>query len=138
MGYRSEVSFTIVGKHADVIGELVSFRLQHPDADMALEECCFLKDGDDLVIKFYDSDTKWYPDYPSVRCLAKLFDHFEDAGNNNGDNFVGSFARIGENDDDTECRTFGDDPYELEQVSRRIESRYDFVEANKGKVPCLS
>ena len=134
MGYRSQIHFTILGKRDAVISQIVAFRLSDPKPEEALKWCCFLPAGDDLAIKFHGDDWKWYPDYEDVGALTRLFKFFKDAEENPDSElrFEGAFVRVGEDSDDIETTYFGDDPYELEQVSRAVHSQFDFDESAKS------
>lgn len=127
MGYRSQVHFTVVGKHDEMIAGIIAFRLTEPNAAKALGNCCLLKDGEDTILKFYGDNWKWYVDFDDVVELTRLFDYFrnaEDEGEE--DRFNGAFVRTGENDEDTKTQYFGSDPYGLQSVERIVHSMYDF------------
>ena len=62
---------------------------------------------------FYVTDVKWYESYPDVQAMEKLYEFVEELQNESEMQswYSGMFCRIGENDDDTEQKTFGDDPW---------------------------
>ena len=62
---------------------------------------------------FFVSDVKWYEGYPDVQAMEKLYEFVEELQNESEVQswYSGMFCRIGENDDDTEQKTFGDDPW---------------------------
>ncbi len=131
MGYRSQVRFTVRGKHDDVVAALVTFRLENSLASKAIGLCNFIKDGDDMVIKFQADDWKWYSGYEDVDTLNSLFKHFRDSAEDD-DKFEGAFVRIGEETNDIEEDFFGNDPYELERAYTHLDSAYDYDETKLG------
>lgn len=68
---------------------------------------------DDDKFLFYVTDVKWYEGYPDVHAMEKLYEFVEELQNESEMQswYSGMFCRIGENDDDTEQKTFGDDPW---------------------------
>ena len=68
---------------------------------------------DDDKFLFFVSDVKWYEGYPDVEAMEKLYEFVEELQNESEVQswYSGMFCRIGENDDDTEQKTFGDDPW---------------------------
>jgi hypothetical protein len=103
--------------------------MQNTEANLAIKNCCFIDEGDALVIKFHGDDWKWYDGYKKVDALNALYNHFSRADNTL---FRGAFARTGEDSEDVVTKNFGDDPYDLEQVCRSIESLYQYDESKLG------
>ena len=68
---------------------------------------------DDNKFLFFVSDVKWYEGYPDVEAMEKLYEFVEELQNESEVQswYSGMFCRIGENNDDTEQKTFGDDPW---------------------------
>ena len=66
---------------------------------------------------FFVSDVKWYEGYPDVQAMEKLYEFVESLNELTEDNaaltyaYSGMFCRLGENDDDTEQKSFGDNPW---------------------------
>jgi hypothetical protein len=69
---------------------------------------------------FYVDDVKWYESYPDVQTMENLFQFVEELGQESEGWYSGMFCRIGENDDDTEQRSFGDDPWSEMWIVRDI------------------
>lgn len=121
MGYRSQVSFTIIGPRDKILSHLVAYRLQGQSSEKTIDHCRFILDGSNMIIKFYADDWKWYSGDSLVDSLEQLYEMYRDL---DSDEFNGAFVRIGEDVDDTETRYFGPDPYDLEQIMRSINSQY--------------
>ena len=60
---------------------------------------------------FYVEDVKWYDSYPDVQSMDKLFEFVEELSNESEGSYSGMFCRLGENDDDTEQKSFGANPW---------------------------
>jgi hypothetical protein len=142
MGYRSHIIFVVKGEKQAVINGLAAFRLANAFTKDQLdalaevqqidsEACCINEDKTVtttpiLILKFEGQDQKWYDDYPEVQALLKLYGYFEDyvAEGDEEVYFEGAFGRIGEEDNDTESRSFGDEGYDLVRISRNMECAY--------------
>ena len=72
MGYRSEVHFTVVGPREQMMVHLTTYRLTVPNSAEALADCRFFVKDNQLVVKFYGNDVKWYEDYEDVKALTAL------------------------------------------------------------------
>ena len=126
MGYRSNITMVIHGKEEDVLGLWAQFRLKNP-YDNALNDplgtgsTTIRKEGANAIITFQAEDWKWYGDFPDVQRVEALWDFFN---KKQGDEYPldGIFIRIGENDDDVETRTFGENG--LARVRRSIDCDY--------------
>jgi hypothetical protein len=79
-------------------------------------------DADNFM--FYVDDVKWYETYPDVAVMESLFEfvHSLNQDENGSDRgwYTGVFCRIGEESNDVEERSFGDDPWGLLSVSRSL------------------
>jgi len=65
---------------------------------------------------FRVDDVKWYPDYPEVQALEKVWEIAQEV-----DGLSGVFMRIGESSDDVEELNFGQDPpYDHAFIVRQI------------------
>ena len=129
MGYRSEVVFAIRGKKDAITAFLVKQRLTQPDV---VDDPCW-KDikvsGDGAVIHFHAPDVKWCPGYPGVQFFERFWSDAEAYGGDFTEELQdgvleGGFARLGEEDDDTDTRYFGEEGYDLVSISRAIRCDY--------------
>jgi len=122
MGYRSQVAFAIRGKRDDIIPVLMTFRLTNsgnPEGKAALDECYFSENAAGIVtILYHGEDQKWYPEFEEVIMLMKLFNAFDECEDD--PKFDGHFIRIGEESNDIEEQTFGNDPYDMISLNQSI------------------
>jgi|GEM_PF-1984114 len=115
MGYRSTVSYAIYAPEKVMSVKLATWRLTGEHA-RALAECSIGVHEGDGYITFDADDVKWYLQYEDVAIHERLWGELAQDSE-----FSGTFIRLGENDDDTECRNFGDgEP--LMRVTRGIET----------------
>jgi hypothetical protein len=123
MGYRSDVAYMIRGPKDTMLAVLAHYRLTVPHAELALDEVVISEgihganDEADLTIGL-KTHGKWYDDYEDVKChenLWRLFLEAQEAAEADSDaiHIDGRFIRIGENTDDIEVRTFGNDSWNL-------------------------
>lgn len=72
---------------------------------------------------FYVESVKWYEGYPSVQAMEALYAFVEEWSHESELQswYSGMFLRIGENDDDVEQKTFGDNAWEDMWLVRAIE-----------------
>ena len=137
MGYRSDIQIVIVGPEPIIVGKWAEFLLTNPwtgkgkDPLANTNDLTITKDDKGATICFRASDWKWYDSYPDVQRFEKvwdiyqeLYDQAEELMGVKADQISGAFVRIGEEDDDTETRYFGNEGYGLIQVSRAIYSEY--------------
>lgn len=138
MGYRSDVRMVIHGPREVILREFANLRLTG-DKGMqeVLDEWCVQPDWTVKDIEYAVAilgqggvSWKWYDAYPDVQAHTEIFDHFrelsEGAESESLESKVdGAFVRIGEDDDDAESEYFGEDPYDLANISRSIYSQYD-------------
>jgi len=125
MGYRSEVAFVIRGPKDALVARLTTFRLAYKDpekAKEAIDACTYHGGGDELTIRYHAEDIKWYPSYEDIDALKALFETFRELHEESEIDckINGSFARIGEENDDVDQKSFGHEPYELVQVCRSM------------------
>ena len=71
---------------------------------------------------FYVTDVKWYEGYPDVQAMEKLYEFVEGLQSENQAQswYSGMFCRLGEQDDDTEQKSFGNDPWSGMWIVRNI------------------
>ena len=119
MGYRSSVAMLITtdDRHERKIEELmIHLKL----AQISLKSWTG-EDEKDIgwnyhTFAFRVDDVKWYPDYPEVQALEKVW---EIAQKVHG--LSGVYLRVGENPDDTKEIVFGEDPpWQDAFISRQI------------------
>lgn len=126
MGYCSQVIFAAKGPKANIIAALTTWRLnpKHPEElGDVLAELCLAEDGDDYILTF-QANCKWYGSYPDVQMLEILFGLLRE----DEEGIDTAFIRVGDNDDDTETRYSGSDPYELTSLRREA-----VLEVSTGK-----
>jgi hypothetical protein len=134
MGYRSDIQMVIIGPEPIIVGKWAEFILTNPwtgegkDPLSNTDDLTITRDDVCATICLYGSGWKWYDSYPDVQRFEAIWELYkelydETEGVEPG-RLCGAFVRIGENDDDTETRYFGDEGYELIQVSRAIHSEY--------------
>lgn len=127
MGYRSHVLVLIQGAKVDVDSQLAALRITSPDPKILewIKEFDRITEEDQLTLRYEGQDVKWYPDYGDVQGIESVWQHFSELeGVEDVPVFVGKFLRVGEDDNDNEERSFGEDPYDLAEISRTIESEY--------------
>jgi len=127
MGYRSSVAYTIRFVSDDDRLNTQSFYTFIAEAKSkeacraALEECDV--DENKLQINYYVEDVKWYDNYSHVDNHMKLIELANDTIETYEDlkECIGYvFARVGENDDDTEWRANGESDINWLWVKREI------------------
>lgn len=147
MGYRSEVGYVIsfdknimwtdeaTDEDKKLTGEgifntFITEAKANEDTKLCFneDESPLEVDHENLILKFYVSDWKWYDDYDDVKCHERLLDLAEeyiDAQNSNKAmrnlTISWGFVRIGEETDDIETKYGGDDGYSLLYPTRSIE-----------------
>ena len=131
MGYRSEVVFAIRGEKDAITAFLVKQRLTQPDVTDDGDSCWDMIKviGDGTVIHFHADNWKWYPGYPGVQFFERFWSDAEAYGGDFTEELQdgvleGGFARLGEDDDDTDTRYFGEEGYDLVSISRAIRCDY--------------
>lgn len=126
MGYRSEVEFYIEGESAAALWlKFVTKHQNNLSCNWFFENeenyvkgdktgIRFIKESN--IIHFYHSNIKWYDSYEDIQALIALW-----AESAEFDNLCGEFVRLGEELEDVEIDSFGENEYKL-QVYRTIES----------------
>lgn len=117
MGYRSDGKWIIKGAASDVIAALVDIRITlppppHTDVDISVFDT-YQVNGTGYIMLSYEG-WKWYDSYPDVQWFESVWARLRE-----NDKLYGQRIRIGENGDDTDIDSFGDNWVEL-SVSRSI------------------
>ena len=118
MGYTSQVVFAARGPKENIIAAITTWRLnlKHPEElKNVLGELNLNEDGNEYILTF-QANCKWYASYLDVQMFEALFDSLRD----DEEGIDTAFIRAGENDDDTETRYSGNDPYELASLRREV------------------
>lgn len=119
MGYRSDGLWIIKGHKDDVIAALAAARMNVPPPEgeyCSLDNFEVYTSGDTGYIKFQYEGLRWYDGYADVEWFNRLWAFWSDDEKLNG-----TRVRVGENDDDIDRDTFGDDWPEI-YVQRVIEA----------------
>jgi hypothetical protein len=126
MGYRSEVAYKIKFDKADDFWGFIAEAKLDPETSLCFDNqeeqdwWDFEVDEEKYEIRFLAQAVKWYDDYPEVKCHVNLFDKARERCDDNEIAVDGAFCRVGEESDDVIEEYFGDDPYEMVQVSRQV------------------
>lgn len=118
MGYRSQVAVVIYGDSRDA----EKYALLKTLMNTTFKEAYTEFDGnaewhdDKHVLEFKLDEVKWYDSYPDVKLFMGMLDGIGDI-----EGFNYEFMRIGEDDDDVERQTGGENCLYLLSVSRAIE-----------------
>lgn len=122
MGYRSEVMMVIQGKKLEEVMALMDAAGLYLDDHWGDQEYGFV--GDTFI--FHAEDVKWYTtsNFAEVDMIERMWEFARDIEEQWPDSLDGRFIRIGENNDDVEDQFFGNDPWDLGCVERRIEMPY--------------
>lgn len=147
MGYRSEVGYVIKFEDRifwseqatdedkkitvkDLFNVFINDAKTNPKTKLAFDEADgdFKLDYDNLMIKFYADNVKWYESFEDVDCHEKLLDMAEEYIDAQSENDkYGSvcisygFVRIGEETEDIETRYGGYDGYDLVYPTRSLQ-----------------
>jgi hypothetical protein len=131
MGYRSSVLIAFAGPRDKLTAFFVKARF---DAALAPAFSEFQwkegTHGDNAVRFIEEGETRWYSSYPDVQAMEQLWALAADSTCEELP-IYGRFVRIGEDDSDTETKTFGDDGgdgYDLASVHRSIEHNIELKE----------
>lgn len=124
MGYRSDVAYMITFHKAEDYWGFIAEATSDPDTAMCFdkEEWGSFKQNDkELSIQFSAESVKWYDEYPDVSCHMNLWVKARDRDTNNDAVCDGFYVRIGEQVDDIDERSFGQEPpYDYIDVQRSI------------------
>jgi hypothetical protein len=125
MGYRSQVAYWFEGKNAQAVV------MQHM-ADYPCQECFNELVITDNGVYFEDDDAKWYNEYESVQWHNNLFALAQEMSFDEDSDLTGQFVRVGEDHDDVETTSFGDDPYSSSaSIQVFTQMSYDFPAKEK-------
>ena len=111
MGYRSEVFYgaefsSAEEAKASVIAAKLKFNEWHDLEDLR---------RDDQVVYFHAEQIKWYSSYPEVQFIDDLFDFF-----GNSCDAACIYYRIGDEIDDIEHRSFGNNEIDCEYLYNSV------------------
>jgi hypothetical protein len=130
MGYRSTVgiAFTRDDPEAPDIPTLIALAktqgvLEGDGLGKYWDDQDYGWDADKFM--FYVGDVKWYEAYPDVQSMEELFRFVESFNTDDkGEDrpwYTGMFCRIGEETNDVEEHSFGEEPWNLVYVTRSLE-----------------
>ena len=122
MGYRSDVAYKITFDDTDQWNVFLIEAKSKPETRMCFEDEDMVVDHDKCEIRFLSQATKWYGDYPEVKCHDLLLELVDEYNQRNQEQDVASylFKRIGESDDDCEERHGGDPDWDDIYLSRQL------------------
>jgi hypothetical protein len=122
MGYRSEVMMVITGKRLEEVMALMDAAGLHLEDHWGDQEYGFV--GDTFI--FHAEDVKWYTtsNFAEVNMIERMWEFARDVEEQWPNSIDGRFIRIGESTDDTEDRAFGNNPWDLGNVERRLYAPY--------------
>ena len=121
MGYRSDVAYKIEFYDEDQWNVFLIEAKSKPDIRLCFEDQDLEVDYEKYELRFLCEGTKWYSDYPDVKCHGLLLDLCDEYNERLDKKLEGSppckpeyvasylFRRIGEEEDDIESR-YGGDP----------------------------
>ena len=125
MVYRSDIAYKIAfNMKEDFWGFIAEAKLD-PETSLCFTQdeehdwWDFEVDEEKYEIRFLAQAVKWYDEYPEVKCHQALWKKAE-ARDEEGIEVDGAWCRIGEESDDVNERYFGNDPYEMVQISRQV------------------
>lgn len=118
MGYRSDVAVVIYGDDRNPEKYALLKTLMNTTFKEAYDAWgnCAIWHDDKCVLEFKIEDVKWYESYPDVIAFTTMLENLQEI---EGYNY--EFVRIGEEDDDVERQTHGDQHEYLIRVCRSIE-----------------
>ncbi len=132
MGYRSEVAVLVVAnskKEAETQSLFAEMMLQ-PFYSVVREDegkgfRCYPR-----AIAYSFEHVKWYPEYADVKAFNEMWEWLDERSS---DIISGMFLRIGEEDDDIERMSFGDDPpYDQLYLSRHLGFDFSMEESSSA------
>jgi len=140
MGYRSDVAYIIRVEGIDKAKEFIALiRLKGGYVFEGLKECSVSHFTDrqngttQVDFNFYDGDVKWYDGYEDVQGHNELLAFVEDEFNECAGY---RFIRIGEDNEDIETRTGGNDdldPWDDFYVHRSINIPFSYENGGVGE-----
>lgn len=111
MGYRSNGLWVIKGPVDVVIAAWIAckLKLQAPaDEPNIWDEFTTFQKSSTGYIRLEYSDWKWYSSYPSIQFLEQVWSELSD-----NEELTGKRIRIGEDDNDVEQASFGEEPPDI-------------------------
>lgn len=129
MGYRSDVTILIYGDDDDVVAFKAGEKVKGNPTGMDFhpldepknnyhERFVWHTDDGDTMLEFNWFNIKWYDSYPEISYWQQLRSIWEDAYGKTS--LQMEFARLGENNDDTELEYYGSDCQYYLNVERTI------------------
>lgn len=115
MGYRSDV-VALIYEVDDAGPRYEALKLLIPNNHPAVAKyfaADLTYDDDSRMVVVDCKDVKWYGSYPDVQAFHAMLDDLEELG------YAVEFARVGEDDDDTEIRRSDTSEYKI-AVTRSI------------------
>ena len=132
MGYRSDVAYKITFHDKDQWNVFLIEAKSKPETRLCFEDEDLEVDHEKCEIRFLCEGTKWYSDYPDVKCHELLLDLCDEYNERLDKELEGSppckpeyvasylFRRIGESDDDCEERFGGEPDWDDIYLSRSL------------------
>ena len=138
MGYRSTVAYTIrfIPRHSPDTDDIEEERkakssfyllLAEAKANVDTSLCftdtdCFEVDEENLQIRFFAEEIKWYESYPDVACHEALIELSKSWADDDTSNpyIGGAFARVGEDTNDNVEEVWGQGEYGWVGVNRSV------------------
>ena len=126
MGYRSDVAYMIQFQKKEDYWGFVAEAKCDPETAICFVDEGFKQNDAMLAIQFGADQVKWYPDYEDVKCHQELWAKARDRELKSHGICDGYFARIGEESDDIEERSFGDEPpYDYINIERALHINWE-------------
>ena len=114
MGYYSEVAYVIEFKDKDQKETFINLQKVKADDTIndALMELMNITDEGNNKLAFHESSVKWYDDFIDVKAHHRLMQEAEELF---PDDVSWLFVRIGEQDDDMQQETGGENAWDLSE-----------------------
>lgn len=114
MGYYSEVAYVIEFKDKEQKETFINLQKVKADdtINTALRELMNITDNDNNKLAFHIDSCKWYDDFIDVKAHHRLMEEAEELF---PDDVNWLFVRIGEQDDDMEQETGGENAWDLSE-----------------------
>ena len=122
MGYRSDVAYMIQFQNNEDYWGFIAEAKCDPDTSACFTDEGFKQDDTKWCVMFGADQVKWYPDYDDVKCHRALWQKALDREESSHGVCDGYYARIGEEVDDIEEKSFGDDPpFDYININRELQ-----------------